>query len=207
MNQRVKPFSKWERINHFNPSGYIRKGTLQVFHKIRRLYPNDYMVCIGYDRGDTQFVLTETFKTYETSVDEVVDRCLKEECGVERIQKDKTDCYVFHEKFATIFCVPMQVSSLNLQPSPTVSEQEDPFLNHQDDKTRKLVLLLHGDLPTIQKVFGRFYSTEKEIDHLMAIPVQDIQRVFPRFFPQHFYSFSNPPPTSYLRPTNYTPVY
>ena len=85
MNKKYNHISNWEKIYSLMPSGYIRKGTLQVFHKIKRNYPDDYIVCIGYVRGDTQFALTETFKTYETSVEQVIDRCLKEECSVERI--------------------------------------------------------------------------------------------------------------------------
>ncbi len=87
------------------PSGYIRKGTLQVFHKIKRNYPDDYIVCVGYVRGDTQFALTETFKTYETSVEQVIDRCLMEECSVERIKTASSLnslSFVYNEKYDSI---------------------------------------------------------------------------------------------------------
>lgn len=204
VNQRILPLSKWEKIHTVNPSNYIRKGTLQVFQKIRRQYPKDYIICIGYDRGETQFVLTETFKQFEHKVEDVVNRCLREECSVERIATSKVESYVYQERHATIFCVPLRLSSSDFRPCSNFLE-EDKYLNQNDDKTRKLVLLLHGDLPTIQQVFRNFYSIEKDIVHLLAIPCQEVPQVFPRLFPHHFYSFSSS--HSYFPPTNtLTPV-
>lgn len=188
------------------PSGYIRKGTLQVFHKIRRNYPDDYIVCIGYVRGDTQFALTETFKTYETSVEEVIDRCLKEECSIERI---KSPCsleplsFVYNEKYATIHCVPMRVSIDNLRPClPLLNNEQD--INANDDKTRKLVLILHGPLHVIQQVFSQFYSHEDEISHLVAIPVEHVSNVFPKLFPLALYPNMHPPARHFLPPIHAT---
>ena len=65
MNRRITTSESWEETNTILPSGYIRKGALQVFHRIRRSFPEDHIVCIGYNRGDTQFAITETFKTYD----------------------------------------------------------------------------------------------------------------------------------------------
>lgn len=196
-NQKNHPFSKWEKIQYIQPSGYVRKGTLQVFHKIKRQYPNDYIVCIGYDRGETQFALTETFKKYETTPDQVIDRCLYEECSVERTNGHKPDVFVFHERHATIFCVPLRVTADSLKPcdNPLDFESEE-IINQDDDKTRKLVLLVHGDLPTLQTIFGRFQSAEKDITHLMVISCQEIRKVFPTFFPS----------VSQLRLTPFTPT-
>lgn len=209
MNKKFSFLSHWEKINSLLPSGYIRKGTLQVFHKIKRNYPDDYIVCIGYVRGDTQFALTETFKTYETSVEQVIDRCLLEECSLERIQSScsiSSLSFVYNEKYATIHCVPLRVSLDNLRPcAPLTGRQEDIDLD--DDKTRKLVLILHGPLHVIQQVFSNFYSNEDEISHVVAIPVEDVSNVFPKLFPLALYPNmyhhhqphpSSKPPTSFL---------
>lgn len=187
-NQRLYPFSKWEQIHSINPSSYIRKGTLQVFHKIRKQYPNDFIVCIGYDRGETQFGLTETFKSFETRIEDVVDRCLEEECSVERTTTPYSDnVFTYNERHATIHCVPLRVNAKTMRPKSN-RILEEASLNNNDDKTRKLVLLLHGELPVLQKVFSQFYSVEKEISHLLIVSVQDVNKLFPKFFPLNFYS-------------------
>ena len=188
MNKKYNPISNWEKIYSLMPSGYIRKGTLQVFHKIRRNYPDDYIVCIGYVRGDTQFALTETFKTYETSVEQVIDRCLVEECSVERIQTTSSLnslSFVYNEKYATIHCVPMRVSFDNIRPCKPLGDTEG--IDRDDDKTRKLVLILHGPLHVIQQVFSKFYSSEDDISHLAAVPVESVSHVFPKLFPLALY--------------------
>lgn len=205
INKKYNPISNWEKIYELMPSGYIRKGTLQVFHKIKRNYPDDYIVCIGYDRGDTQFALTETFKTYETSVEQVIDRCLKEECSVERIKTVSSLnslSFVYNEKYATIHCVPMRVSFDNLRPCIPIDDTETR--NQDDDKTRKLVLILHGPLHVIQHVFSRFYSSEDDISHIAAVPVESVSHVFPKLFPLALYpnmlSYHSRPHHSFLAP-------
>ena len=205
MNRRYNISSSWENIYSLVPSGYIRKGTLQVFHKIRRNYPNDHIMCIGYIRGDTQFVLTETFKTYEDSVEQVIDRCLKEECSVERIKTESTIdsvSFVYNEKFATIHCVPYRVSLDNLRPSEPLTPEECEGINSDDDKTRKLVLLLHGPLHVLKKVFSKFYSSEDDISHITAIPVSQVSHIFPKLFPLSLYpnSYNKSPHQSFLSP-------
>lgn len=189
VNKKHNPVSTWEKIRCLMPSGYIRKGTLQVFHKIRRNYPDDYIVCIGYTYGnaygDTQFALTETFKTYETSVDEVIDRCLREECSVERVgSTGASTSFVYNEKYATIHCVPMRVTENFRSCEPVVSAED---VDRDDDKSRKLVLILHGPLHTIQQVFANFYSSEDDIFHLVVIPVWDVSNIFPKLFPLSLY--------------------
>lgn len=189
MNKKYNHVSNWEKIYSLMPSGYIRKGTLQVFHKIKRNYPDDYIVCIGYVKGETQFALTETFKTYETSVEQVVDRCLKEECSMERIKTTSSLSslsFVYNEKYATIHCVPMRVSLDNIQSCKSIVE-ETTDVDVDDDKTRKLVLILHGPLHVIQQVFFKFYSNEDDISHLVAIPVDKVSNVFPKLFPLSLY--------------------
>lgn len=188
MNKKYNHISNWEKIYSLMPSGYIRKGTLQVFHKIKRNYPEDYIVCIGYVKGDTQFALTETFKNYETSVEQVIDRCLQEECSVERIKTESSLnslSFVYNEKYATIHCVPLRVSFDNIRPCKPLVGVED--IDQDDDKTRKLVLILHGPLHVIQQIFSRFYSNEDEISHLVAIPVGEVSHVFPKLFPLVLY--------------------
>lgn len=188
INKRLNISSRWEKVYHIHPSGYIRKGALQVFHKIRRQYPSDYILCIGYDRGDTQFALTETFKTYENDIQEVVDRCLQEECSVERRQKEGLDVQIYNEKHATIYCVPFRATMDSLKPCMRpLAEETDT--NQHDDKTRKLVLLLHGPENVLKHIFSQFYSVEKDITHLMIAPVQDIPKIFPKFFPTTVYSY------------------
>lgn len=185
VNKKHNPVSTWEKIRCLMPSGYIRKGTLQVFHKIRRNYPDDYIVCIGYIQGDTQFALTETFKTHESSVEDVIDRCLREECSVERIDTSgASTSFVYNEKYATIHCVPMRVTD-NFRPCEPVVSAED--VDRDDDKSRKLVLILHGPLHTIQQVFAKFYSPEDDIFHLVAVPVWDVSNIFPKLFPLSLY--------------------
>lgn len=173
--------TQWDRIYSLSPSNYIRKGTLQVFQKIRREYPADHILCIGYEWGDTQFGITETFKTHETTADQVVDRCLMEELSMERTDKT-SECrtHVYQERFATIYCVPMRVSADNLRSCAPQSTDDDA--NKDDDKTRKLVLLLHGPFEVIRQIFSSFASTEKEITHLVSIPVNDIVFMFPKLF-------------------------
>lgn len=191
VNKKHNPLSTWEKIRCLMPSGYIRKGTLQVFHKIRRNYPDDYIVCIGYTYGnaygDTQFALTETFKTYETSVEEVIDRCLLEECSVERVGSTGASAsFVYNEKYATIHCVPLRVSTDNIRPCKPVSTTTED-VDRDDDKSRKLVLILHGPLHAIQQVFANFYSSEDDIFHLVAIPAWDVSNIFPKLFPLSLY--------------------
>jgi hypothetical protein len=207
MNKKYNHLSTWDKIYSLLPSGYIRKGTLQVFHKIKRNYPDDYIVCIGYVRGDTQFALTETFKTYETSVEEVIDRCLVEECSVERIKTTSSLdslSFVYNEKYATIHCVPMRVSFDNIRPCKPISDTED--INADDDKTRKLVLILHGPLHVIQQIFSKFYSSEEDISHLAAVPVENVSDVFPKLFPLSLYpnmqqhNYQRHPHHSFLSP-------
>lgn len=199
MNRKYNHISNWEQIYTLMPSGYIRKGTLQVFHKIKRNYPNDYIVCIGYVNGDTQFALTETFKTYETSVEQVIDRCLQEECSVERIHNTSSLdslSFVYNEKYATIHCVPMRVSVDNIRPCTPLPETID--VDKNDDKTRKLVLILHGPLHIIQQVFSRFCSNEQDISHLVAIPISSVSHVFPKLFPLALYpNMSSAPPSTH----------
>lgn len=188
VNRKHNPISTWEKIRCLMPSGYIRKGTLQVFHKIRRNYPDDYIVCIGYIQGDTQFALTETFKTYETSVDEVIDRCLREECSVERVDTSGTSAsFVYNEKYATIHCVPMRVATDHFRPCKPATTTTPEDVDRDDDKSRKLVLILHGPLHVIQQVFARFYSSEDDIFHLVAIPAWDVSNIFPKLFPLSLY--------------------
>jgi len=179
------------------PSGYIRKGALQVFHKIRRSYPTDHILCIGYERGDTQFAVTETFKTYETTVEEVIDRCLREELSMERVDSG-LDClsFVYHERHATIFCVPMRCSQENLRPTTVQPSSFEEDINANDDKTRKLVLLLHGPPDVIQNLFSRFASVEKDISHLISIPVSRVSSAFPKLFPVYHHQ---QPPMHYLK--------
>jgi hypothetical protein len=207
-NKKYNPISRWEKIYSLLPSGYIRKGTLQVFHKIKRNYPDDYIVCIGYTKGDTQFALTETFKTYETSVEQVVDRCLQEECSMERIKTASSLdslSFVYNEKYATIHCVPMRVSFDNLRPCGPDSVVADD-INRDDDKTRKLVLILHGPLYVIEHVFSQFYSHEDDISHLVAIPVREVSQVFPKLFPLSLYPMMHyPRPPSFLPPIHTAP--
>lgn len=203
INKKYNPFSNWEKIYSLLPSGYIRKGTLQVFHKIKRNYPHDYIICIGYDYGDTQFALTETFKTYETSVEQVIDRCLREECSMERIQTSsslESLSFIYNEKYATIHCVPLRVSMENMRPCVPIVGSED--VNKDDDKTRKLVLILHGPLHVLQQMFSRFYSNEDEITHLVAVPVESVSHIFPKLFPLSLYP--NIPKTSFLPPIRAT---
>lgn len=201
MNRKLSKSDSWEKVTSILPSGYIRKGALQVFHKIRRGYPDDHILCIGYQRGDTQFAITETFKTYESSVDQVVDRCLMEECSMERTNKDvsvSNKTFVYTEKYATIYCVPLRVDHGTFKPSerpPTAVEDIDK----DDDKTRKLVLLLHGPFQEIQQIFSQFYSAEDDISHLISIPVAQVSFVFPKLFPISIYPmyphpFLKPPP-------------
>lgn len=190
------------------PSGYIRKGTLQVFHKIKRNYPDDYIVCIGYVGGDTQFALTETFKTYETSVEQVIDRCLKEECSMERIKTIPsldTLSFIYNEKYATIHCVPMRVSYDNLRACKPIMGTED--INLDDDKTRKLVLILHGPFHVIQQLFHKFYSHEDDISHLVIIPVQEVSHVFPKLFPLSLYPNMRQPPRRHHPPHSFLTPY
>lgn len=194
-NQKYQQ-TDWERIYSLSPSGYIRKGTLQVFHKIRKNFPDDHILCIGYSWGDTQFAITETFKTYETHVDDVVDRCLQEELSMERIEKMECIPYIYNERFATIYCVPFRATHENLQ-SCHYDPVPEKDLDKDDDKTRKLVLLLHGPFPVIQKLFARFSSLEHNISHLISIPMTDINFVFPKFFPFTLY----PPKKSFLPTT------
>jgi hypothetical protein len=206
MNKKYNHISNWEKIYSLIPSGYIRKGTLQVFHKIKRNYPDDYIVCIGYVRGDTQFALTETFKTYETSVEQVIDRCLKEECSVERIKTASflnSLSFVYNEKYATIHCVPMRVSFDNIQPCKPLPESEN--VDMDDDKTRKLVLILHGPLHVIQQVFSKFYSIEDDISHLVAVPVESVSHVFPKLFPLALYP--NMPHHTTRHPSFLSPIH
>lgn len=204
-NKRYYESAMWELIHAITPSGYIRKGSLQVFQKIRRSYPNDHILCIGYSRGDTQFAVTETFKTYETHVDEVVDRCLCEELSMERIpDQSRLDClsFTYYEKFATIHCVPMRVSIDNIRPCAN-SLVTPTDLDANDDKTRKLVLLLHGPPDVIHTLFSRFSSVEKDISHLVSVPVQRIPYVFPKLFPVFVYPSTNilhKKPFSFLAP-------
>lgn len=188
VNKKHNPVSTWEKIRCLMPSGYIRKGTLQVFHKIKRNYPDDYIVCIGYIQGDTQFAMTETFKTYESSVEDVIDRCLREECSVERLtHKEASTSFVYNEKYATIHCVPMRVTLDNFRAceQPVATTGDD--IDRDDDKSRKLVLILHGPLHVIQQVFASFYSSEDDIFHIVAIPVWDVSSIFPKLFPLSLY--------------------
>ena len=188
MNRKYNHISHWEKIYSLTPSGYIRKGTLQVFHKIKRNYPNDYIVCIGYINGDTQFALTETFKTYETSVEQVIDRCLQEECSVERIHNTSSLdslSFVYNEKYATLHCVPMRVSVDNIRPCVPLPDTDN--VDQDDDKSRKLVLILHGPIHILQQTFSKFFSNEQDISHLVAIPVNSVSNVFPKLFPLALY--------------------
>lgn len=186
-NKWFYPYAKWEKIYSLRPSSYIRKGTLQVFHKIRKNFPNDHILCIGYNRGDTQFAITETFKTYETTVEQVVDRCLLEECSMERIQDTHMESlsFVYTERFATIYCVPFRISHDNIRVAHQYTSPAE--LEKDDDKTRKLVLLLHGPPDIIRSVFKDFSSVEYDISHIVSVPVQSIQCVFPKFFPSIIY--------------------
>ena len=205
------PQVSWETISSIIPSNYIRKGSLQVFYKIRRNYPEDHILCIGYDRGETQLAITETFKTYETSVDQVVDRCMNEELSMERIVRDSSIdmlSFIYHEKYATIYCVPFRVTHDNVQAtSNPLSVESEQDVNQDDDKKRKLVLFLHGPKEVLLNLFSRFYSVEREISHLTAIPVSKISNVFPKFFPPSPYpapikkplSSSSSSPISWLR--------
>lgn len=196
-NKLYHPVSVWESIQSIIPSGYIRKGTLQVFHKIRKNYPNDHILCIGYKRGDTQFGITETFKTYETRVEQVVDRCLKEECSME-LAAPSLDClsFVYKEKYATIHCVPLRVTHDNLRPC-VISQSLYAGIDDDDDKTRKLVLLMHGSPEVIRPVFSRFASVEEDISHLASVPIRDAHYIFPKLFPMMLYPVK---PTSFLTP-------
>lgn len=206
-NKNYHESSTWERIHSLLPSGYIRKGSLQVFQKIRRSYPNDHILCIGYTRGDTQFAVTETFKTYEQQVDEVIDRCLLEELSMERVpDRSHLDClsFTYHERFATIHCVPMRVSYDNIRPCTTPLSTDPIDLDANDDKTRKLVLLLHGPPDVVLTLFSRFRSVEKDISHLVSVPVQSVPHVFPKLFPVFFYPSTNIIPSkrlSFLAPS------
>lgn len=199
-NKKYNYKSDWQPIHSFMPSGYIRKGTLQLFHRIKRNYPDDHIVCIGYVRGDTQFGLTETFKTYETSIGQVIDRCLKEECSMQRTYEEDVMSFVYNEKYATIYCVPLRVTADNLRPcTPLTGRQDD--IDADDDKTRKLVLILHGPWKAIQQVFSKFYSNEDEISHLVAVPVDKVACVFPKFFPLTLYMYGpGPRPPFFLPP-------
>lgn len=190
MNQRYSKSGSWEKVATITPSGYIRKGALQVFHRIRRSFPDDHILCIGYNRGDTQFAITETFKTYETTLDEVVDRCLREECSVERADRQVSIhniSFTYTEKYATIYCVPLRIDNPTcIRPCPCpVSSSQD--IDKDDDKSRKLVLLLHGPSDVIQSVFSQFSSVEDDISHLMSIPVSHVPKVFPKLFPVSVY--------------------
>jgi hypothetical protein len=201
VNKKHNHLSSWEKIRCLIPSGYIRKGTLQVFHKIKRNYPDDYIVCIGYAKGDTQFALTETFKTYEQSVEQVIDRCLQEECSVERVCPGGSVSFVYNEKYATIHCVPLRVSTDHFKPcEPSRVPPEENDLD--DDKSRKLVLILHGPLPDIQRVFDKFYSNEDDISHLVAVPVWEVANIFPKLFPLSLYpqQHNHYPRSSFLPP-------
>lgn len=189
-NKWFYPYAKWEKIHSLRPSSYIRKGTLQVFHKIRKNFPNDHILCIGYNRGDTQFAITETFKTYETSIEQVLDRCLLEECSMERVRDTQMEClsFVYTERFATIYCVPLRITHDNIQARQDTHQYASPDeLEKDDDKTRKLVLLLHGPPDIIRSVFQHFSSSENDISHIVSVPVQSIQFVFPKFFPSIIY--------------------
>jgi len=201
-NKLFSPHATWEMIRSIIPSGYVRKGTLQVFHKIRRSYPNDHILCVGYRRGDTQFGITETFKTYETDVQEVVDRCLEEECSMERTPNAHMDLlsFVYHEKFATIYCVPMRVTHENLRYKAPMYHRHPVDIDADDDKRRKLVLLLHGPPDVIRDTFQHFQSVEMEISHLASIPVSGVQYAFPKLFPSLLYPsiYKN----SFISPSN-----
>lgn len=191
LNRRFSKSESWEKVNSIIPSGYIRKGALQVFHRIRRSHPDDHILCIGYKRGDTQFAITETFKTYETSLNDVVDRCLQEECSMERVDRNvsiENVAFTYTEKYATIYCVPLRVDSpTSMRPceKPSMMSVED--IDKDDDKSRKLVLLLHGPFEVIQSIFSQFSSLEDDISHLMSIPVSQVALVFPKLFPVSVY--------------------
>jgi hypothetical protein len=60
-------------------------------------------------------------------------------------------------------------------------------MEKDDDKTRKLVLLLHGPPDVIKSIFQEFSSPEHDISHIISIPVGTIQSVFPKFFPSIIY--------------------
>jgi len=187
-NNKWSPNARWERITHISPSNYIRKGTLHVLRQLRTQFPDDYLVCIGYRRGDTQVGLTETFKTYEQSPNTVLDRCLREETCVERFKKEPTSsAFLYHERYASIYCMPLRVtSSDHLRPLytdphmiPDVMEED---LDKEDDKSRKLVLLVHGSLPQLLEQFSRFASSERDIEHLILVPLRGISTCFPNLF-------------------------
>lgn len=202
-NKKYNPFSNWEKVFSLLPSSYVRKGTLQIFHKIKRNYPQDYILCIGYNNRDTQFAITETFKTYETSVEQVIDRCLQEECSMERIKTSsslESLSFIYNEKYATIHCVPMRISMDNMRPCPPLLDSSD--IDIDDDKTRKLVLILHGPIHVIQNLFSNFYSSEQDITHLVAVPVEKVSHIFPKLFPMSLYP--NIPKTTFLPPIQAT---
>jgi hypothetical protein len=122
---------------------------------------------------------------------------MNEELSMERIVRDSSIdmlSFVYHEKYATIYCVPFRVTHDNIRPTQNpLSTEEEHDINNHDDKKRKLVLFLHGPKEVVLNLFSRFSSIESEISHLVSIPVEKVSVVFPRFFP---YNHTNTNPNT-----------
>lgn len=185
---KVKPEVKWKTTNSILPSTYNLPLMKTTYDHLSANFSKDYIVCIQYFQqkeripGDVQYGITETFKKGEDEINASL-RGIAEELNI-FINHKFTDFYKETEKliikgkkaFRTIYATTIKINKESevklLDSSKIVSNKSI------DDKTKKMLIVIHGELEFLKEKISKFSTSEKGICSFHLIPVLELPKIF-----------------------------
>lgn len=178
--------NSWSICNHVIPSTYKKNGMKDMFDHIKQKYPDDYVICITYKAGDTQFAVSETCKKFDLTNKKLdplktIIRGLKEELLREidgsQFVKLNGGNKIKH-KDQNVYYYSLNLNTINNNYSNVDIESLLPDNKEDDNNTMKSIAIIHGDLANIQNVIPTFSSSEPGISAFTAIPMNKLSSVF-----------------------------
>ena len=171
--------SHWGNKKSIIPSSYYKTGMKQAYVNLMTQSPDDHILCIGYNEGDVQFGLSESFKKGEKRMD-ALKRALIEEINYEFKDKLLPNFYKYTYR-TNEYTSNNHIIFVNIT-SDTKSFKRYPISidtnNVNDDKTNKLIVIIHGDKEVLKEKFKLFSSSESKIASLNLIPVGQLNLLF-----------------------------
>jgi len=164
----------WKNVKYIKPSTYCLLGMDIACDYLTQKFHNDHLICIYYKQGDTQIGLTETGKKWENNFDDIMIRGLSEELNISirGIENKHEIVLKKKKKNIKIYCLHIDVNT-NINIVENIN-----YTTNDDDKTKKVLILLHGNKNTIMTKISKIKSSEKDIIGINLIPIKKIKYIW-----------------------------
>ena len=166
---------KKRKITDINMSGFILNGCTQSVQSIIDLYPDDWLLCIGYEYNglyDCQIGLTGSIKTDELDrpILAVIREC-KEETGIQINIENLTNIHSCID-YCRINSYTCRLDGII--PNTNIVYKTDSA--DSSDSKNKIQLMIHGTLKELEKKVKnglknlKIYNPDG-IDHIVLMPI------------------------------------